>query len=415
MTLEIGYGWKESYKIEPSCRSKLLGMTSMKTIYLHIGMYKTGTSFIQKFCKNNYWQLTKHNVYYPVTGLHHDGAHFKFYQMVTSKSIDEKEIEELRKEISVCNCDNVLISIEHLVNNCGSFEFSELLKSIFKPHRIKIIIYFRRQDKYLESLYNQEAKLWFAGSIEDYYQKIIAAKQEVCAHQLNYRLIADKLSENFGKENIIIKTFEPQKKENWLLHSFFKPFGIDDFKDFSIPASENESLKCETISFLNKLSDDKTFGNDIYQHFGGWQSPPVSEFIYNVNLADKRIQGVKGFFSSPAFRKNICISYAEDNRYVAREYLESSNDLFLEPLPDEQEAWQEKELTLQTLVEITAFLNLRMIQKMNAIKEQIPNAQILAEKKSTNLVIDKVSVIKNKILEKIVIPFRLFFKYYLKG
>lgn len=41
----------------------------MKTLYLHIGTPKTGTSAIQIFCKDNQETLKKQGYYYPIFTL----------------------------------------------------------------------------------------------------------------------------------------------------------------------------------------------------------------------------------------------------------------------------------------------------------------------------------------------------------
>lgn len=368
-----------------------------KTIYFHIGMYKTGTSFLQKFFKMNAQKLAKNNIYYSTTGRSHDGSHYDLYKAATRFEFDKQMRNDLEKEIAGCNCDNVLISMEHLVNGCGDERFVKKLLSPFANSDVKIIIYFRRQDKYLESLYNQEAKQWFSGSIEDYYEQVIKDNNEIDAHRLDYYNITTRLAENIGKENLIIKAFEPDGSENWLLHSFFQIFGLVNFADYAIPQFGNESLKRETILFLNKLGDKDS--KNAFKQFVGWQNPQVLEFINNILAINDCISGSKGYFMSPQRRKELCLFYAVGNSQIAREFLgREDGRLFLEPLPDETEVWQDPgELSIKTMVEIFAAL-------------QIKQLELSAKPQKTREVYrSQLATIKSEVLQRTIVGLRSLF------
>lgn len=84
----------------------------MKTIYLHIGIGKTGTSAIQQGLYNNRKKLYEAGFYFPVTGLaennvgHHRLADFQADE--PSRAVLQL-YDELKKEIIGSCCNNVII------------------------------------------------------------------------------------------------------------------------------------------------------------------------------------------------------------------------------------------------------------------------------------------------------------------
>jgi len=153
-----------------------LHTSKKKTVYLHIGRHKTGTSSIQNFIASYPESLSNHSLYYPKTGrqgiAHHAFANaFSFQRTKTEEqkraAINSDLITTLNAEIDSQNAD-VLISSEGLQNSNPT-----LIAEAFANYEIKTLVYIRNQIDYLASAYAQ--KVWatsYADSMENFFQRV---------------------------------------------------------------------------------------------------------------------------------------------------------------------------------------------------------------------------------------------------
>ncbi|MBE3607087.1 sulfotransferase domain-containing protein, partial [Campylobacter sp. RM13119] len=134
-----------------------------KTIYLHIGWPKTGTSAIQQFLVRNFDVLkNKYNLFYPDYGRWIDGSHHNIafslmenpYCKMKLESEQYQYLKELKDLMLNSNCDNILLSSE-----CFKLYDSKVFQDLFCGlFNIKIICYLRDHDQYIESMYGQNVR-----------------------------------------------------------------------------------------------------------------------------------------------------------------------------------------------------------------------------------------------------------------
>lgn len=137
----------------------------MKTFYLHIGIAKTGTSSLQEFLFQNRDKLLAEKILYPITGLWGDHSHHKIGFAVTGatthgvvESLDYY-LNELNKEIKNSGCDSVIISSEILRIGYKRDNIKKLLNFINERFdKLIFVMYIRKQEKWLESMYRQRVK-----------------------------------------------------------------------------------------------------------------------------------------------------------------------------------------------------------------------------------------------------------------
>ena len=153
----------------------------MPKLYLHIGTYKTGTTSIQSFLTHNRENLLHKGYLYPTSGAGQMIKHGLFCETITmrrpySPFANEwiEEWENLEQEIDLHQPDYVVLNTEGLCN----FDRDEvkLLESYLSRYlsgfETKIIIYLRRQDDLLVSLYVQRVKTaQYWGIIKDFYEE----------------------------------------------------------------------------------------------------------------------------------------------------------------------------------------------------------------------------------------------------
>jgi hypothetical protein len=156
-----------------------------KTLFLHIGLHKTGTTSIQVSLSKNKKELLERGYYVPLTGVPLDsqeGHHnipaefggFSHFQVPQSGGMNK-----LLHEITNSNENKYILSSENFIwifkDKGLSNEFITSLKSLFS--RIKVIVYLRNPSDLVESLYAEvmassidDIQSWF--SIED--QRVLA-------------------------------------------------------------------------------------------------------------------------------------------------------------------------------------------------------------------------------------------------
>ena len=138
--------------MEHFCNSKL-----MKQLLVHIGTHKTGTTAIQNALRANKKLLAQNGCAYI------DEA-YELSRRLKEPELAGAEFEAVKKKfnclVSEASNDRVIFSSEQfagtiLKNYTDSSFIAQRLKDIFPEHSISVIVYFRRQDHFIESAYTQ--------------------------------------------------------------------------------------------------------------------------------------------------------------------------------------------------------------------------------------------------------------------
>lgn len=136
-------------------------MTSVasKTLYLHIGFHKTGTTAIQSCLSENYDLFLKHGYHLPripshVRGYHHNIA----WELRRHPSFSSKvgKIDDLLRTIQSVDTPRVIVSSEEFCK-CNLEEITRLGR-ILDAFDVKVIVYLRRQDQFAQAVWAQVTK-----------------------------------------------------------------------------------------------------------------------------------------------------------------------------------------------------------------------------------------------------------------
>jgi hypothetical protein len=192
----------------------------MKLI-LHIGTHKTGTTALQQFLYANRERLAARGFYYatPPHGLQHSNLAANALIGGESRSVQAfftKHTEMARRHgahtllVSAENfyAMSVLAGIRRRQACANAIEREHLLIETLQslmPEAIdtaQIACYFRRPDRYAESLYSQHVKreVGFAGTFGDFLPLIEAA--------LFYNTCMSLWSDIFGEKHCIVRVYE---------------------------------------------------------------------------------------------------------------------------------------------------------------------------------------------------------------
>ena len=298
----------------------------MTTLYLHIGTPKTGTSAIQRTMGRNRAFLETQNISYPDFGLRYLGAsngrngHF----------LNEKDDPEgSGYELAFCKirelndrCDKIVLSEESLWREPERLpQFFRDLKEI--GIQGKIIVYFRRQDLYVQSQYAQHVKTFMKKTFEEY-----VSSQQL---YLDYYNRIQFFEELVGRENLIVRVYERQQFLNQdLVADFFAHVGIRDRERFVEVPYVNESLSgvyLETKRLLNRNAAFQCRENYRANFAAGYLKRAAAE-------AGDRASFSKNQYFSYEKQIEFLGRFQESNQKIAREYLGREDGiLFYDEIP----------------------------------------------------------------------------------
>lgn len=210
-----------------------------KTLYIHIGHYKTGTTALQVFFERSEGFLKKHGLSYPRV-CYHNSKHSAFAFSILHAAGVEKLMYnysdsaspeamwgELFDTVMSARVPNMLISSEEFMR-MGQFPaatniLSKILNSRPEGLTVKAIVYLRDPASHLHSWYNQLIKMNFPvanlnaavdGDIEDIH--------------FNYRKALSPWIDILGQGNVIIRPYLHDRSNPGALHEdFFRILGID--------------------------------------------------------------------------------------------------------------------------------------------------------------------------------------------
>lgn len=231
-----------------------------RLLYIHAGISKTGTSYIQSSLAYSREHLLKYGLYYPTFsekpegkyGLINSGNGYFLAQMLNPQFADnlfneEREWQRLKK--AICSgYSRILISSEFIA--AAKPEYLEKLKVRLTGinTEVKILIFLR---SILERTYsNWQQAIKRHGSVANFESQVRRAKE-------NHFDRLNKLVEIFGESNIYTHNYDTKK--DVLLETIADFIEVPSIKECPVK-TVNRSLGLQETSrmlFINQLSKEK--------------------------------------------------------------------------------------------------------------------------------------------------------------
>ena len=190
----------------------------MKEIYIHIGTHKTGTTSIQKVLST-----------YERKSINEEWKYIKSPRctknFMTSTQYDITLVNKFKTEIDTAikkekSAQKFILSSEALSGNpCNGYLNSDvvslMLKEATKNYHVKIIIYLRSQDDFLESMYTQTIHEGGTSNFNTFLSHFDHP------NSLNYDIFLRNFEVSFGLSNLHVQSYSHVSKEG-LLKDFSK-------------------------------------------------------------------------------------------------------------------------------------------------------------------------------------------------
>lgn len=227
----------------------------MKTIHVHIGMHKTGSSFLQNSFKHNRNALIRSGILFPKTGYEETeqkggrkgttSGHNGYVKALFNKRYRVKLLTALAKELEESGCDQLFISCENithpLLGDCSS-----QLKALFVDYNVKVLVTLRDPIEWMDSYYKEVVSNgWGFESREplNYVTNDIS--------NIKYEKILRSYFSEFGKENVSVMAYGQSMKDIGVENVFLNYFELSE--KVSLTESENLVNESSNVDFVESV------------------------------------------------------------------------------------------------------------------------------------------------------------------
>jgi hypothetical protein len=317
----------------------LMSARADKTVYLHLGTYKTATTFLQEVLWHTFGDPGG-DVYYPRSGAYGTAHHYlatDFFPGWTSGvswAEYERAWDRLLAEIGASAAGAIIISSEMLCSLAP--DQIGYIRDRLRDYSVRAILYLRRQDQYISSLAEQIVK--GCNGQPEYYSDLDNAVRFICdSKQFGYESICNQWSDALGRGSLVVRPFEREQFHGGdILTDFFYhllnrpvPAGV------VLPEGNlNPRLCRDALAFkelVNRLPMDRETRNAVLPFLFAYsrESDAGTQSDFQEHL-----------LLSPSRRMEILQRCADGNARIARTWLgREDGALFREAAPEEDEAW----------------------------------------------------------------------------
>ncbi len=240
-----------------------------RNLFLHIGTHKTGSTALQNLLWNNRAELAAQGILYP--DLRMGGhAHHEFAWatgMGPQRPKNETRIGVWTDQLLRLCAEPERADppggpsrrdIHTVVLSSEEFEFVQNVGEIghLADHfDVRVVVYLRKQDHYLESSYNQQVRMYgqrFPGSI---YQFAFSFNPFT---RYNFRFLFDRWEAVFGRESITARPYGTRAIGGDIRADFLRIIGADQsglsFSGVEVER-DNVSLHASALPYLARINE----------------------------------------------------------------------------------------------------------------------------------------------------------------
>ena len=346
----------------------------MKTLYVHIGSPKTGTSAIQRFLHLNTRVLYEKGFIFRQMPFQTDFSH-DYIGVGTNRNgyfLHETGTDYFKKGLGCLSDwfrekDSIILSDEGLYNKAGRKGTESGLKEYADQNNIqvRIILYLRRQDELVESYYRQSMKDNMNNTLP------ISSYTDRRLEKDDYAAKIACFSDVFGKESVCVRLYDPAgwKAANTnIFADFLSCVGLSLTDEFAMPGREvNTSLSCNAAEI-------KRIVNQVDPYIKPEHKFKVNRMFNSAGAKCSVLSPDKEKYTilSEEERRKVLDRVRESNDQVAKEYLDQDH-LFPEDIP-EAPVWDKENPDLLDDVIlyyalVTARLQERLLKQQEDLKK----------------------------------------------
>jgi hypothetical protein len=350
-----------------------------KTLYLHIGTEKTGSTALQAVSGMNRAALTKHGIFYPRTPGERNHTRLTIFAADAANALDLRRLSrlfseaayesfktnfaaELQSEIATNPCARICLSNEHLSSRLKSVVEIRRLEAIVRPlaTSVKVVVYLRPQPEMFLSTYSTSIK---AGRT-----KVLEAPKKDLHPRYNYDKMLSSWAEVFGEENVIVRIYDRDTLVGHdVVKDFFSILGYEPGPDIEIPSKPlNTRLSHRALCFLLEFNK---YVPPLLEETANPERGDIADALEAISTEPGR-----GLAVPAAVLRGMAKTFQESNARVARRFLRRTDGkLFSEgKYEDNPEA---AAFTVEHAVQIAAHLWRWQQRRLEEARREIARLQ----------------------------------------
>ncbi len=345
----------------------------MKSLILHIGIPKTGSSALQVFCAQNRKALLAQSFDYFELGDFALGARGKISsgngahlarsllrpQGASFKPDREQQLAALDRRIATSSCDTGMLSSEIFVfaDDAALAEFSGWLAA--RGIALRFFYCIREQVQFLTSSYIQQVK---RHACTETCEQYVLRVYEKMAH-IRYSRLFERLSKFASPERILCRNYDDVRAApRGICDAFLDALGLDPRGLKFADASVNVSLNLTEIRImlaLNQLKPRMVF-SDLLVENAARRGRPSCDLTQQL-LSRATLESIERYF-------------AEDNARFARAYFGRDTLFAPRDAPTTAQPDPGAEPALSDVMEILGGLLVRVDERLAALERRVSNA-----------------------------------------
>lgn len=362
----------------------------MKTLYIHIGTPKTGSSAIQSFLCQNREVLTQKGFCYPEFPFRYDyvskrrNGYFLHAEGLGNKGSGFEEGMDIIRA-SFEKYPNVILSDEGIW-----YENSKWHKKLFKimkerGYQVKLVVYLRRQDEFLISKWNQILKTAsykykdkFDGleNAEDMWKTFL--QKSLKDSTMHYDEHLKKLEDIYGRENILVRRYDRKYfPEDSICADFLQTVGLkltEEYKAAQIMVNPSLSQNTAEIQrILNTVlteSEEDDMEDDSNMQF-------FRKILLSYSELSKKAYPCSMFSEEEA--KEFMERYSEGNRKIAKEYF-GEEELF-SPVDHTKLKWEKNSPNMQDdIIRFMGITCIHFLEENRKIRRELQELKLFKSK-----------------------------------
>lgn len=284
-------------------------------LFFHIGVHRTGTTTLQIFLHANRRLLARQGVRYALASDERDHLGGGLFREQGAEAF----VQALVDDHVASGCERLIVSDEAF----STLVAVEELAALREYFDVRVICYLRRQDRWLESWYNQHVRWpWHPQLSRLSPNEFFARRAEF--YWLDYGQTIDRWSAVFGNEHVIVRVFEVGQILSSLQEDFCQSCGIDSAQLTCGDRVDNASTPASALALLRRLA---LFDKDSDRRW------VITQTVADVYAG--RAQGTPSDAFTGEQHCQILAELGASNAKVAREYLGRPDGvLFRAPGPE---------------------------------------------------------------------------------
>lgn len=327
----------------------------MKRLILHIGTHKTGSTSLQAFLCENRGRLAQAGYDFPLMAVQpngvKEGRNGNFLYPYVLDQLDPKKNSKNQRERMQANVqsflsaagktETMILSEERIWHEGAQDErYWPVLRALFDEAGfdcVDVVVYLRRQDRFITSLWNQKVKdaSKEQGTLKEY------AFSDESLNAMDYGAVIEKLEGIFGREHIVVRVFDrAELVDGDIRRDFCHALNIPLDPGFAFPYERLNPGLTPAVAEVKRLINTTAEYND------------VGNFLRFAAESVSALEGAPSSRLRPEDARALLDRYAAGNARIAREYLQREELFDYDPAAlgsDGVEEYTQEELLRETI------------------------------------------------------------------